>query len=208
MSAIGLEQAPGPVKLRCLGGEAAPPDLAAHLRRLRDLPEGARLEIWKAIDASLGETISPETEQVLDAFCARHAITADELGAVLKACRFLLGAAARTNAGKEQLAADLDALTGGHALTREILLSGFDRAKGRLRQAILRGTIEDHHRLVVDIGWQLEHVVASDRGEHLGVGLAALTFRYREGGDDKRITLHLLPDAVRSLAAACQRLAR
>ena len=79
MSAIGLEQAPGPVKLRCLGGEAAPPDLAAHLRRLRDLPEGARLEIWKAIDASLGETISPETEQVLDAF--ERAYVADLLAA-------------------------------------------------------------------------------------------------------------------------------
>ena len=50
--------------------------------------------------------------------------------------------------------------------------------------------------------------VASDRGERMDVGIAALTFRYREGGDEKRITLHLLPESVKALAAACQRLQR
>jgi hypothetical protein len=196
------------IALRCLAGAAAPAELGPHLRRLRDLPEGALREIWVAIDATLGEVVDKESERVLDAFCGRHAVAPAHLGAVLKACRFLLEAAARSQAGKADFAADLDALTGGHALTREILLPGFERGKARLRQALLRATIEDHHKLVVDVGWQLERVVASDRGERLDVGLAALTFRYRDGGEDKRITLHLLPDAVRALAAACERLAR
>ncbi len=200
--------APSGPKLRCLGGEAGPPDLAEHLRRLRGLPDAALREIWKAIDATLGDSVTKATERTLDGFCARHAVAADDLGAILKACRFLLAGAARTHASKADFAADLDALTGGHALTREILLPGFERAKGRLRQGVLRGTIEDHHKLVTDVAWQVERIVASDRGERLDVGLAALTFRYREGGADKRITLHLLPDAVRALTTACQRLAR
>jgi hypothetical protein len=197
-----------PIKLRCLAGEPGPPELGDHLRRLRDLPERALREIWTAIDASLDDPVTKDTEQKLDAFSARHELSTAELGEVLKACRFLVLAAARLNATREHFAADLDDLTGGHGLTREILLPGFDRAKARVRQAILRATIEEHHKLVVDVGWQLERVVASDRAERMDVALAALTFRYREGNEDKRITLHLLPDGVRALAAACQRIAR
>ncbi len=194
------------VKLRCLGGEPGPPELSEHLQRLRELPEGALRELWTVIDAALGEIMTRESEQILDAFCVRHAVRPDHLGAVLKASRFLLDGAARTNATKGDFGGDVDALSGAHALTREILLHGFDRAKARLRQAILRGTVEDHHKLVVDVAWQVERIVASDRGERLDVGLSALTFRYREGGEQKRITLHLLPDAVRTLAAVCERL--
>jgi hypothetical protein len=207
MSAVAAETTIAPT-LHCLGEEAGPPELGAHLRRLRDLPEGALRELWRAIDATIGESVSKQAEQLLDAICTRHQVAPDHLGAVLKACRFLLLAAARSDASKGQFAEDLDALTDGHALTREVLLAGFDRAKAKIRQSILRATLEDHHKLVVDIGWQLERVVASDRGERLNVGLAALTFRYREGNEDKQITLHLLPDGVRTLAAACARLVR
>jgi hypothetical protein len=208
MHAEGPGNEVGGVRLHCLGGEPGPADLARHLGRLLDLPEGARREIWKALDPSLGDTIDEGADRALDAFCARHALTVDELGSVIKASRFLLRAAARANLTKAQLAEDVDALTGSSPVAREILLSGFDAAKARLRQAILRGTLEDHSKLVVDIGWQLEHIVASDRGERMDIALAALTFRYREGAEEKRVTLHLLPDAVQTLTAACQRLQR
>jgi hypothetical protein len=197
-----------PIILKCLAGGEAPPDLATHLSRLRELPHGALRELSVAIDATLGETVDKDSERVLDLFCSRHGVAPELLGAVLKACRFILEAAARSQAGKAEFIADLDALTGAHALTREVLAPCFERGKARLRQAILRATIEDHHKLVVDVGWQLERIVASDRGERLDVGLAALTFRYRDGGEDKRITLHLLPDALRALTQACERLAR
>ncbi len=197
-----------PPRLHCLGGEPAPADLAAHLLRLRELPEGARRELWRALDPCLGETIDKEAERALDAFSARHGLTVDELGSVIKACRFLVRSAAQRDTSKAELGQDLDALTNGHALTKEILVSGLDAAKSRLRQEIVKKTISDHHRLVVGVDWELEQVVASSRGEKLGLGLAALTFRYREGEEEKRITLHLLPDGVRAVAAACQRLVR
>jgi hypothetical protein len=196
------------VRLRCLAGGAAPPDLAGHLAKLLALPEGARREIWKAIDAALADVIDKDADRALDAFCARHGLRDDELASVMKACRFLLRAAAQTNATKAEFGDDVDALTGSDPIVRDVLLAGFDRAKAHVRQAILRGTLEDHSKLVVDVGWQLERIVASDRGERMDVGIAALTFRYREGGADKRITLHLLPESVKALAAACQRLQR
>jgi hypothetical protein len=197
-----------PIALRCLGGGLAPPELAGHLAKVLTLPEGARREIWRAIDCALGDVIDKDADRALDAFCARHGLRDEELSGVMKACRFLLRAAAQTNVTKEELGEDIDALTGSNALIREVVLAGFDGAKARVRQAILRGTLEDHSKLVVDIGWQLERIVASDRGERMDVGIAALTFRYREGGADKRITLHLLPESVKALALACQRLQR
>src|SRR3954465_4634703 len=115
--------APPPLRLYCLGGGAAPPDLGADLLRLLRLPAEALQKIWQVLAPSLGEKITPETEQMLDMFCAAYKVDEDDLAQAIKACRFVISEAARLDVPAAALAEDLDRLCPDDPLVKELLLA-------------------------------------------------------------------------------------
>src|SRR5262245_41439450 len=91
----GSNGAREPVRLRCLGGGEAPPELGDDLRRLLSLPREALEHFWQVLGPSLQAELSQQTERLLDVYCAAYKIDDEDLARAIKACRFLLREAAR-----------------------------------------------------------------------------------------------------------------
>jgi hypothetical protein len=85
-------------------------------------------------------------------------------------------------------------------------MPGYEAAKVLVRHEIARAALADHGKVVERVDWRVDQVVTSNRGEKLGVPVAVVTLSYREGERRDRITLQLPPQALRELAAMCQRL--
>lgn len=196
----------GPPRLYCLGGQAAPPDLGADLSRLSGLPAPALQKIWQVLEPSMAENISKETEELLDVFCAAYHVDHDELGRVIKACRFVVREAAQRDVPAGALAQDLDKLCPDDDLTKEIVLAGYEPAKERIRRDIVRAAISDHGKLLTGVSFRVDVVQSSERGLRLGVPVALLTLHYREGDEAGRVTLQALPDMMGELKSVCDRI--
>lgn len=197
---------PAPLKLHALGGEAAPPTLAGDLRRLLRLPAAARAQLWKVLGPCLAEKMTPETEKLLDVFCAAHRITQDDLGPVLKACRFLVVEAARRDLTGEQLGEDLETLCPDTPALGEALLGGYDQAKAAVRQDIAVAALVGHGKLLLGTDWRIDTIEASAQGVKLRLPVAMLTFHYREGQETRRMTVQVLPDAIGQLKGICEQI--
>jgi hypothetical protein len=203
---VGESGATAPLRLYCLGGGAAPPELGADLLRLARLPTEALGKIWQVLGPSLAERIAPETGQLLDVFCAAYRIDADDLAPTLKACRFVIREASRLDAPAGALADDLDRLCPGAPLVREIVLAGYEAAKAQIRHEILKSALADHGKLLVSLNWRVDAIQASERGMRLGLPVSILTLHYREGAETGRVTLQVLPDMLGELRRVCDQI--
>ena len=195
-----------PVRLYCLGGGEAPPDLGADLLRLLRLPAEALQKLWQVLAPSLAETLAPETEQLLDVFCAAYHVDDDELAAVIKACRFVIREAARLDVPAGALGEDLDRLCPGETLVKELVLAGYEPAREQIRREMIKSALTDHGKLLVALNWRVDAIQASERGMRLGMPVAMLTLHYREGPDTGRITMQVLPDMLGELRRVCDKI--
>lgn len=198
--------ASAPVRLYCLGGGEAPPELAVDLGLLGRLPAEAQQELWQALGPSLAHQLSAETGKLLDVFCAAYHVDEQELGKVLKACRFVIHEAAARDVPTAAVAEDLDRLCPAEPRVKELVLAGYEPAKARLRHEMVRAALVEHGKLLVGVGWRVDTIQTSERGAGLGVPVALLTLRYREGAETGRMTLQALPDMVGELRDACDKI--
>jgi hypothetical protein len=201
-----VDGAPLTISLRCLGGKAAPPELAGDLLRVSALPAEALRRFWHVLGPSLAEPLPREAEQLLDGYCRAHHLDGDELAHAVKACRFLLREAARIDLSADDFAADVAALQPDSPPLRELLLAGYERARAQVRRELLGGTLAAHGNLLVGMDWRVDTVESSDRGARLRAPVAMLTLRYVEGKKARRLTLQVLPDMLAELEKTCQRI--
>jgi hypothetical protein len=198
--------APPPLRLYCLGGGEAPPDLGADLLRLLRLPAEALQKIWQVLAPSLAENLAKETEQLLDLFCAAYRVDQDDLGHAVKACRFVIREAAQRDVPAGAVAEDLDRLCPGDPLVKELVLAGYEPARQQIRHEIVRAAVADHGKLLVGVKWRVDAIEASERGAKLRMPVAILTLHYVEGADAGRVTLQVLPDMMGELRGVCEQL--
>jgi hypothetical protein len=205
MSGSPDETAPS-VKLHCLGGREAPPEIAGDLRLIEDMPARAREDLFRVLGPCLAEEPAGRgLEERLEQFCRSNAVTPGDLTRVIKSARFLFREAARIELDAERFERDLAALLGdGGEKTKEALLSGYEAAMGELRAEIVEGSLADHGKLLVDIGWRVDTLSTSDRGVKLRTPVVLLTLRYREGDRQERITLQALPSVLEELRRICE----
>lgn len=193
-----------PIGLRCLRGAAPPASMGRDLLQLLALPEKARDEFWVALRAYLRPELDDEAQQAILDYCGKHDLEPTEIAPAVKATRHLFRESARANIGKEELAADVQTLTGedeGRELLA-LLLPWFEDFQPKLRAELIRQSVVDHGRLVVDTHWRVERITSSDRGEWLNTTVGVLTFNYVDGPDKRRVTLHFLPDQIAALRDA------
>lgn len=191
--------------LRSLGGQPPPPELAADLRRLLELPEGARRRLWEALGPSLGEPVPAAVERHLDEFCRRHEVGSEALARVLKACRFLVREASKLDLDRAALATDLAVLVPVEEAEeiQAIVLAGYDQARAVVRREIVRGALLDHGKLLTGVDWRIDTIAAASRGAKIAAPVVLLTLSYQEGEARSRITLQATPDALRDLQRLC-----
>lgn len=201
-----MNENPTPLKLHALGGQHAPPELADDLRRLLRMPAEALQKFWQALGPCLADKVPDETEKLLDVFCAAYRLSEEDLARAIKACRFLIQSAARLDVPPERLGEDLDRLCPDAPVIKALLLAGYETAKARIRQEILKAALVDHGRLLIGAQWRVDTIEASERGARLRLPVTMLTLHYREGAEVGRITLQVLPDMVGELKGICEQI--
>ena len=137
----------------------------------------------------------------LDDFAVRHGIERDVLTGAIRACRFLFRAAARQVLTIDQLVDDLEALGVGTPAAK-MLVSGYPRATQILRREYIHATLRDHGKLLHDVSWRVDTVRTSDRGVGFEAPITSLTLSYREGDEERRVTLQALPELLLELQDA------
>lgn len=192
-------------RLYCLGGGEAPPDLAADLACLGRLPLEALQRIWQVLAPSLAEPIAPETEQLLDLFCAAYHADGELLARAIKGCRFAIREGAQRDVPGPALVDDLQKLCPDLPVVAELVLAGYDEAKEQLRHEIVKAALADHGKLLVRVSWRVDAIQASERGLGLRTPVAMLTLHFREGAESGRVTLQVLPDMMHELKDVCEK---
>lgn len=192
--------------LQALGGRPAPDEIARDLALILDLPPSARARFWEALGPCLVDPLPDAIEARLDAFCRAHQAPADPLSRALKASRFLVWQAASRALPRETFAADLAIVLPSEEV-REVLLAGYDAARAQVRRELLRGALLDHGNVLDGVDWRLDHVATSSRGGALREAVGVITLRYRAGAREERLTVQLVPEALRALHQACEEIA-
>ncbi len=193
------------VRLYCLAGGEAPPEVGADLLRLLRLPAEAVQKLWQVLAPNLAETITPETEQLVSVFCSAYRVDPDELAPAIRACRFLIREAARLDLSAGALADDLERLCPDEALVKELVLAAYESGKEPIRHAIVKAAVADHGKLLVGVKWRVDAIQASEGGAKLRAPVAMLTLHYLEGVEMGRVTLQVLPDMMGELRAVCDK---
>jgi hypothetical protein len=178
--------------------------MGSDLLQLLALPEKAQDDFWIPLGAHLRPELDEEGQQAVLDYCAKHELEPAELAPVVKATRHLFRESARANIGKEELSADVHALADEDE-SRQLLarlLPWFEDFQPKLRAELIRQTVADHGRVVVDTHWRVERITSSDRGEWLNTTVGVVTFSYVDGLDQRRVTLHFLPDQIAALRDA------
>lgn len=199
-----MNENPTPPVLHALGGGQAPPDLADDLRRLLRMPAEALQRFWQALGPCVAEALPDTIEGDLDAFCAAHRLSDDDLARAIKGCRFLIQSAARIDLPPERLGEDLDRLCPEAPVIKALLLAGYPPAKAQLRRAMALAAVEAHGRVLLGAQWRVDTIEASERGARLRAPVAVLTLHYREGTETGRITMQVLPDMIHELKGICE----
>jgi hypothetical protein len=192
------------IQLHSLGGEPAPPDLGGDLRRLLRVPPEGLGKLWQVLGPCLGDKLSGETEKLLDVFCGAYGVKDEDLGRAVKACRFLILAAAKLDVPRDRFAEDLARLCPDAPVIAEVLLAGYEAAKKQLRQAAAMAAILGHGKLLVDVEWRIDVIETSERGGRIRQPVTMMTLHYREGAEVGRITIQALPDLLGKLKAMCE----
>jgi hypothetical protein len=169
------------------------------------MPAAATRQLYRVLGPCLGERVPDGAERSIDQFCTDTGVSGAELARVLRACRFFLRQAAAFDLSATEMGEDLAAL-GDTGEIQAILLPGYEAAKSLVKGEIALAALADHGKLVEHVDWRVDRVTTSNRGEKLEVPVTVVTLRYREGELRSRITLQLLPAALRELRAMCDRL--
>lgn len=197
-----------PPTLHAAGGARPPPDLAGDLGRLAAMRPEAVAKLWQALGPCLSDPGSEETARTLDVFCAAYGVDEDDLARGIKACRYLIEGGARLDLPAEKVAEDIGRLCPEAPEIGTVLLAGYEPVKAEMRRAIVASALAEHGKLLLGVQWRVDVVDSSDRGARLGVPVVMLTLRYREGSEERRITLQALPDMMGQIKGICEHVLR
>jgi hypothetical protein len=193
---------PPQVPLRSIGA-VAPPQLAADLRALLDLPPQARERLWAVLGPCMSTADPARISGEIEAFERTFQIAPNLLPRVLRAYRTLVSAAALRGAPVEAVVADLTSLTDNVDPGRIVAL-GYRAAMTLVRRDAMRAALLEHGAVLDGVDWRVDHVGASSRGDGLKFGFGALTLRYEDEGRQKRLTVQATPEMLLQLEAACR----
>lgn len=195
------------VELNSLVSAELPEKLASELCSVLELPEGALRAFWMLLSLALYDVPPRDLEQQSARFAEEHGVDPKVMAGALRAHRFLLREAAKRNIEKEQYAEDLATVAGDEERAKRlhaVLLPGFEPAMERVRQEIITGGIADHGKVLTEVKWRVDSMLASDRGSSEQRRIGMLTIGYREGRREDRVTLQVLPDGLQALYEACR----
>lgn len=193
--------------LRTLGAVEASESLVREIGFVLELPESAFRSFWLLLSLALYDDPPGDLEHQLERLAEDHGVELTSMAAALRAHRFLLREAARRRVSKEDYAADLAAMAGDPERAERLqalMLPGFDLAVERVKQEIIGAGVADHGKVLTEVKWRVDAMLASDRGSAEQRRIGMLTLIYREGRREDRVTLQVQPDGLQALYEACK----
>lgn len=191
--------------MKTIGGAAPPAGLAGDLRAVDRLPRRAIDALEELLAPNLPAHVGEAAGKAMTAFCAARRVDPSDVVGPVRGCRFLFREAARNNASADDLRADVEALCGEGQLPA-LLADLYGRALPALRQEIIIAALAEHGNLATGVDFRLDLVKQSQGGVALDTPVVLMTFRYRKGEENKRITLQFLPSVVGELQAICEKI--
>jgi hypothetical protein len=195
-------------RLDSFEGARAPAGLVRDLRAYAELSAAARADFWSVLEPNLAEQVDDRVGAFVAKFCREREVTTEALGPVVRSLRHLFRAAAALGLAPPRVAADLVACGLAEELVTRELAPCYERAFGALRQRLVAEAVAEHGNLVTDVSWRVDSIRASHRAKNLSTPVALVTFRYRHAGEQRAITLELLPDMLERLGAEVARILR
>jgi hypothetical protein len=178
------------------------------------LPARALESFFDLLKPSLGPAADShqDRESRAQAYCKLYGVPQADLGAALRGCLFLLTRASQVALPAEAFRQDLEALSTENTAVIDVVMAGYEEARTLIRLEMAKGTLFDHGKVLVGVDWRLDMVHASDRGANLGLPVALLTLRFSDGqpeqGREERVTMYAIPEMVKQLRAALEKLDR
>ena len=185
----------------CFPDGTPPERVVTGWRMLLGLPPTALRNLWQLLDVTLAQPQNPDNRQLVETYAQRHdANAANVLGAVV-ACDLLLRQGAALNLDEAAFQADLIGLSGGSPAGVALLLPRYPQVREQLRDRLLEDSLADHGNVLVAFDWRVDAVHMSNHGQMDDAMVLLLNLRYRNGDEEKRLSLQLPPRAVASLKA-------
>ncbi len=197
-----LSDAPSPsppVRLRCLHGEAMPPEVFRDAQRLAKLTDGALGAIGGLLAPLVLEPMSKELAASLSRLCVRHEVAEADLGHVLKVLRYLFKESAASDLDKAGFEDDLHTIWPEPRALGEAARANYEIIKRELRKTLLEDALVKHGNVLVDVDWRVDFVASDRQSSKLMLPLALITLRYRDAERESRLTLQLLPEQLKRL---------
>jgi hypothetical protein len=187
-----------PIPLACLGGAPAPPELAADLQALDELPAVAQRAMWRAIEPILPDPVPPSSTAELESLAAELSVSGHQLSRVASALRALFRFATRTDLSPSDLESDVRALAGDRAeRIVPVVMPWAELARARIQSELLQKSVAAHGKVLLDVDWRLDVVTSSNLARGFKLPLVTLTLHYEEHGKRSAVTLSVLPSVLR-----------
>lgn len=184
-----------------LGGEAAPAGLADDLTKVRGLPEGARSALWDLLGPNVGAQVTARDAAATARFCDRHQLTIDAVAPIARGCRLLLREAALRDAPVEDMFRDILELTGDNETARR-LSTCYAKALVAIRAEMTVDTLASFGPVLSQTLCRVDYVTVTQHDKSAVVPVTMLSFRYKEEGADRQLTLQVSPQALAQLKRA------
>ncbi len=188
------------MRLQSLAGTAAPEDVVNEAGRVTRLPKAALEQLWTVVEPCVTQPMTDKLGTELNAFCRQFEIAEADLGHVVRIVCFLLRHAAAVDLSEQGFAADLETLWPGATELHELLRKRYGPIKSQLREGMLRDALVQHGKVLVDVDWRVDHVVASKPAPRLSLPVAIVTLRYRSPRGPDHVTLQLTSSQLASVS--------
>ena len=185
-------------QLRILDNDETPERLPKDILIYRNLPIGARENIWDLINA-FSDNEDVDKNSVIKKYADNNGISDHgDLEAALNALLFVMSKAYFRDISKSTLSQDLVTL-GIDEPNIATLLSEYDNGRKKYRHTAMIQTLSEHGNLFLGSSWRVSYVQSSDKCRNLNFSIIDLTFDYLKDGGKSNCTITLTPENIISI---------
>ena len=197
-----------PVRLRCLGGDAAPEDIVADAERANRLSDAAIADLWRVLEPCVLQPMTQALERELGAFCRHFELAEADLGHAIRIASFLLRRAAAVNLSADDFSEDLATVWPQAESLRALLVERYATMVAHLRDSLLAEALLKHGNVLAGLDWRVDRVVADSKAPRLDLPVALITMNYRNRDRSENITLQMTPNQLARAASVFSALAK
>ncbi|MEM7235427.1 MAG: hypothetical protein AAF517_24860 [Planctomycetota bacterium] len=199
------DNSPATPKLNACQGEPAPELMVEGWKCYVALPAEGKGPFWNLAAPTLLDLDAQRTPELIQGFCSRFETNPDDVTTAVRGCTLFLGRASALDITAQQFQADLDALSGGSLDDVGPILEQYEATKRDIREAMIRGSLSDHGKVLTGVDWRVDQMTASDRGTRFDTNVVFLTLRYQDGDKNEKITLQLTSEGLSQLKSFSDR---